>query len=57
MTEDAGAPIVPDARHRNAVVEAPEFGSAERKEEQDALATEAPFVPIVSKRSSDVVNA
>jgi hypothetical protein len=56
MIEDGEAPIVPDARRKNAVVEGPEFDSAERKEEQDALATEAPFVPIVSKRSSGVVN-
>lgn len=56
MMEDHLAPVVPDARRRNGVVESPEFGSSERKEEQDALATEAPFVPMVSKRSSDVVN-
>jgi hypothetical protein len=56
MIKDGEAPIVPDARRKNAVVEGPEFDSAERKEEQDALATEAPFVPIVSKRSSGVVN-
>ena len=56
MKEDHLAPVVPDARRRHGVVESPEFGNAERKEEQDALATEAPFVPMVSKRSSGVVN-
>ncbi len=56
MIEDHRAPVVPDARRRHAVVEAPEYGADERKEEQDALSTEAPFVPMVN-RSSDVVNA
>ena len=56
MKKDHLAPVVPDARRRHSVVESPEIGAAERKEEQDALATEAPFVPMVSKRSSGVVN-
>ena len=56
MMEDHQAPVVPDARRRHGVVESPEIGNAERKEEQDAFATEAPFVPMVSKRSSGVVN-
>jgi len=55
MIEDHEAPIVPQARRRNGVVECPELCTDERKEEQDALVAEAPFVPMVSKRSS-VVN-
>jgi hypothetical protein len=55
MMEDHLAPVVPDARRRHGVVESPELGNSEMKEEQDALADEAPFVPVVSKRSS-VVN-
>lgn len=55
MMEDHRAPVVPDARRKNSVVEAPDYGADERKEEQDALSTEAPFVPMVN-RSSKVVN-
>ena len=56
MMEDHEAPMVPQARCRNGVVDCPEPGADERKEEQDALVAEAPFVPMVSKRSSGVVN-
>jgi len=56
MIEDPEAPVVPDARRKHSVVEAPDYGADERREEQKALSTEAPFVPMVN-RSSDVVNA
>ncbi|MDZ7689071.1 MAG: hypothetical protein U5J64_10235 [Halobacteriales archaeon] len=55
MMEDHEAPIVPQARCRNSVVECPEPTKESLKEESDALNMEAPFVPMV-KRSSDVVN-
>jgi hypothetical protein len=56
MMEDPEAPIVPPARCRNSVVDCPEPTKESLKEECDALNMEAPFVPMVSKRSSRVVN-
>lgn len=58
MMEDPEAPMVPQARRRNSVVECPELTKESLKEESDALNMEAPFVPAVSKRSSntEVVN-
>jgi len=55
MIEDHEAPIVPQARRSNSVVECPEPTKESLKEESDALNMEAPFVPMV-KRSSEVVN-
>jgi len=60
MMEDPEAPMVPQARCRNSVVECPELTKESLKEESEAFSMEAPFVPAVSKRSStdvDVVNA
>ena len=56
--EEPEAPIVPDARCRNSVVECPEPTKDSIKEETEALSMEAPFVPMVSKTpgSSRVVN-
>jgi len=58
MMEEPEAPIVPDARCRNSVVECPEPTKDSIKEETEALSMEAPFVPMVSKTpgSSRVVN-
>ncbi len=56
MMEDHEAPLVPNARRRHDIVECPEPTAESIKEERDALLTEAPFVPMVSKRSSNVVN-
>lgn len=55
MIEDHEAPVVPEARRRNEVVDCAEPGKRARREEDEAFRAEAAFVPL-TKRSRKVVN-
>jgi len=55
MIEDAEAPVVPEARRRNEVVDCAEPTKKARREEDEAFRTQTAFVPL-TKRSRKVVN-